>query len=1229
MEKKVGVKIQVGTTGTENIDRLQATLKAAGVSTEDLDGKAAELGSQLRKLTQQQELIEAFKRQKASVEQASAALQEAKDKAGAMARELKATEEPTKKQEAAFDKARKAARDAADAFEAQRLKLQQLRTSMADAGVGTDTLAKSQLRIKQESAEVRDGLQRLEAAYKQAAQGAVQSAGVQAKASTQVKDGLADLGRQLSTVRNLAQAAIGGQLLGGLVGEVSQTADAYTNLAARIRLAAGDGAAFETAFKGVFEVATRTNSAVESTGQLFTKLAQAGKALGVSQAEALALTETINQAIQLSGVSAASSDAAITQLVQGLQGGVLRGDEFNSVMEQAPRLAQALADGLGVTTGELRKMAEAGQLSSEVVVQALRGQGKTLNDEFSKLPQTVGRALQNLSTEWTRYVGEVDKATGISSTAAGAINALARNLDTLAGLLTVAGKAGAAYAALELGKVFRGKAAAALESAASLTRETQAVTANTAATAANTAAKAANAAATGAAAAAAGTAAAASTAAAAAATAAAGAVSQSGAAAAGAAVGGWAALRARALGFLGVLGPIGAGIAAISLAWDGIKGAGTWLGETAAKLAGARDRTAELEEASKAAAKAAQEEATARAAQAQQTALAADKALGLTNASRALLASFDDMRSKGTSTSEALGKLAKDLDLGAPRGIYDAVAALDALERKGKATGFEVREALRQALDGKDLGIFEVQARSAFDGSEQGARRLAAALEAMRTEALARVGTSVSELQTGFTAAFNRAANDTDALAQSLKALGTEADRAGPLLARSIDKETEAATTARALKLVQERLQQLARDGSIGADLLAEGLEKVRKKAAAIEDATPGVQSLADAARKAGVEVAALTGAVSTGFASSLQPVTELINQIVKAGIAAEKASPVLAAALSKRVETAQTRAELEALIVEIERARRAGVLLGIDFSDAMRRAQNAIEALTPTLRQAQKDAASLGVTLKDKIAGGADAGVNEGLRAYERLKAGSYATEREVSAAFVNLATKAIEANKGIVPEWVKVEAAARLATIQVDEFGKATVKAADLTLRNTGFGAAGFGDVAAAADAAAKAVDRYNAAQQAGSRGAAGKAADGGALRSGSVLGPSGSSAVPTGADGRFQSGSGAAPVVMNTRQRRTAPLGPGGAPGDALGDSSLTAGAGQPLSGSGPSVDPQGATQTGAAAGSTSTRRYEVNLRLNGSAGAVVGLASAADAERLASWLRTLELESRRAA
>lgn len=280
--------------------------------------------------------------------------------------------------------------------------------------------------------------------------------------------------------------------LGGIPAEVLKTADSYNNLAARIKLVTGEGAAFESAFAGIKAVAAATSTSLEATGTLFTKLAQAGKEMGIGQAQALALTQTVNQAIQLSGSSAQASDAAVTQLIQGLQGGALRGDEFNSVMEQSPRLAQALADGLGTTTAALRKLAEEGALSSDVVIKALQNQADTVSGEFNKLPPTVGRALTQLSNSWTIYVGETDKASGASTAAAAAITALAENLKTISGYLIDAGQAALAYTAYKLADNFLNSARAAKITADAVATSTTAAIANTAATASNTTALIAN-----------------------------------------------------------------------------------------------------------------------------------------------------------------------------------------------------------------------------------------------------------------------------------------------------------------------------------------------------------------------------------------------------------------------------------------------------------------------------------------------------------------------------------------------------------------------------------------------------------------------------------------------------------------------------------------------------------------------------------------------------------------
>lgn len=219
--------------------------------------------------------------------------------------------------------------------------------------------------------------------------------------------------------------------LGIGVAEIIETADAFKTLEARVKLATGEGAAFVAGFEGVKQIANETFSSIESTGELFARISQAGEDLGLAQTQVLEITRTINEAIKLSGGSAASADAAITQLIQGLQSGVVRGEEFNSIMEQAPRLAKAMADGLGVTRGELRALAQDGKLTSEVVINAVQSQGEAIASEFGTLPTTVGNALQVVKNQLFNFVGEIDGTLNQTSKLAEAISYVGDNLESL------------------------------------------------------------------------------------------------------------------------------------------------------------------------------------------------------------------------------------------------------------------------------------------------------------------------------------------------------------------------------------------------------------------------------------------------------------------------------------------------------------------------------------------------------------------------------------------------------------------------------------------------------------------------------------------------------------------------------------------------------------------------------------------------------------------------------
>ncbi|MEN8319353.1 tape measure protein [Acinetobacter junii] len=219
------------------------------------------------------------------------------------------------------------------------------------------------------------------------------------------------------------------------VKELAEAADSYANLSARIQLAIKDTGDFKSAIAGVHQIALNTNSSLDSTTELFGKLNTVAKDMGMTQQQALDLTKTITQAIKLGGGSVQGSEAAVQQFIQAMQGGVLRGEEFNSMMENGYGLAEALAKGLGVTTGELRKMAENGELGAERVLKALEGQKAAIEASYAELPNTIGNALQKIATSWQIVIGEMDQANGASAQVAEWLSVLADNLDIVEVLL--------------------------------------------------------------------------------------------------------------------------------------------------------------------------------------------------------------------------------------------------------------------------------------------------------------------------------------------------------------------------------------------------------------------------------------------------------------------------------------------------------------------------------------------------------------------------------------------------------------------------------------------------------------------------------------------------------------------------------------------------------------------------------------------------------------------------
>ncbi|MDH2667851.1 tape measure protein, partial [Acinetobacter baumannii] len=227
------------------------------------------------------------------------------------------------------------------------------------------------------------------------------------------------------------------QLAGYMAGLVTVSAaiskmDTYTGLQNRLKLVTSSQVELNKATEDTFRIAQKTYSAWDSVLQVYQRFSDNAKTLNLTMDDTARLTETVSKAVAISGASAEAADAALVQFGQALASGTLRGEELNSVMEQTPALAKAIAQGMGITVGELRSVAAEGKITSQEIVKALRNVESDVDALFAKTDITIGQSLTLLNNEITKFVGEAGKGSGAAQVLAGSVQTLASNLDLIA-----------------------------------------------------------------------------------------------------------------------------------------------------------------------------------------------------------------------------------------------------------------------------------------------------------------------------------------------------------------------------------------------------------------------------------------------------------------------------------------------------------------------------------------------------------------------------------------------------------------------------------------------------------------------------------------------------------------------------------------------------------------------------------------------------------------------------
>lgn len=211
--------------------------------------------------------------------------------------------------------------------------------------------------------------------------------------------------------------------LGGLAGAATfvKIADDMTNLESRIRLTLRASEDYETIQNRLLAVANESRVSISDLGTLYARIAIPLQNLGATTDEVVGVTDALAKGLLISGASTAEAQSAILQFSQAMASGVLRGEEFNAVNEAAPVVMRKVAEQLGVTQGELRKMAEEGQLTASVVSGALLGSLESLNAEVANIQPTVAGSFVVFRNELAVAVGKLNEATGITAGLSSAI----------------------------------------------------------------------------------------------------------------------------------------------------------------------------------------------------------------------------------------------------------------------------------------------------------------------------------------------------------------------------------------------------------------------------------------------------------------------------------------------------------------------------------------------------------------------------------------------------------------------------------------------------------------------------------------------------------------------------------------------------------------------------------------------------------------------------------------
>ncbi|CAM8099806.1 tape measure protein [Enterobacter intestinihominis] len=210
-------------------------------------------------------------------------------------------------------------------------------------------------------------------------------------------------------------------------------ADNMSQLNARIERLTGSARAASQTMQSLMRISSATGGSLQDTAKLWETLSTALRDTGATNGQIIQLTETLQKIGRIGGSSTEEMSNALRQFGQSISSGMVRAEEFNSMLEQMPELVRQIATGMGVGVGELRQMMLEGKLTAEDALNAIQKQTGSVNAEFEKLPRTLSQANTALTNSFLSMIDSVNQATGASNGLVAVIDSMTAALDRLVG----------------------------------------------------------------------------------------------------------------------------------------------------------------------------------------------------------------------------------------------------------------------------------------------------------------------------------------------------------------------------------------------------------------------------------------------------------------------------------------------------------------------------------------------------------------------------------------------------------------------------------------------------------------------------------------------------------------------------------------------------------------------------------------------------------------------------